>query len=349
MSSGSVLSRGEVVFRWLLLAGAVASSGCDDAEDRIPSGSDVAPPSAGATTGSGGDDAASGGNAEGGAAGGASGAAANGGVGTTDGGVGGEAGSGAGGSVPGCSLGTASFAGTHLVTVAGKERRYLVQLPAHYDPTRSYPVLFGLHGAGGNGESFASYFPLAPLWRDKAILVFPSALFYELDNRTTWRFPTDENLAFFDAMVAELSANLCVDRSRIFASGFSSGGFFSNTLGCRRGDVVRAIVPVAGGDRDFNDLCVGHAAVMVISSPLDTSDPTGGPAGISHHERGLRARDYFRERNGCMEATETVLSGGCVQYQGCLAGSEVVYCEHGAGHGWPSSLHAPASEFLDRY
>lgn len=249
----------------------------------------------------------------------------------------------------GCGVGKPRFEGTHTTLVAGKQRRYLVQLPSNYDPSKSYPVLFGLHGAGGNGESFASYFPLSAFWRDQAILVFPSALFYEVDGRTTWRFPTEENLAFFDAMVTELTENLCVDRARIFASGFSSGGFFSNTLGCRRGDVVRAIVPVAGGDRDFNDACVGHAAVMVISSPLDTSDPTGGPPGISHHERGLRARDYFRVRNGCSEATVPLEPAGCVQYQGCISGSEVVYCEHGSGHAWPNALHEPAAEFLRRY
>lgn len=249
----------------------------------------------------------------------------------------------------GCSATAPRFDGARSVMVAGKQREYLVQLPAGYDPMRRYPLLFGLHGAGGNGPSYAGSFPLRAAWQEKAILVFPSALFYPVDGRTTWRFPTDENLAFFDAMVAELDAGLCVDRARVFASGFSSGGFFSNTLGCRRGDTVRAIVPVAGGDRDFNELCVGHVAVLVISSPLDTSDPTGGPPGISHHERGLRALDYFRERNGCSDATEPLAAEGCVQYRDCQAGAPVLYCEHQSGHAWPSALHAPAAEFLAQH
>jgi poly(3-hydroxybutyrate) depolymerase len=253
------------------------------------------------------------------------------------------------GEVGACQAGAARFEGPQTLMVAGKERQYLVQLPADYDPSRRYPVLFGLHGAGGSGPSYVNAFPLRALWQDRAILVFPSALFYEVDGRTTWRHPTDENLAFFDAMVAELDTKLCVDRARIFASGFSSGGFFSNTLGCRRGDVVRAIVPVAGGDRDFNDSCAGHVAVLVISSPLDSSDPTGGPAGISHHERGLQARDYFRERNGCSDVFEPMGPSGCGQYKDCKAGAEVSYCEHGLGHAWPSELHATASEFLASY
>jgi poly(3-hydroxybutyrate) depolymerase len=245
--------------------------------------------------------------------------------------------------------GATRFEGSKTLVIADKERSYLVELPASYDPNRRYPVLFGLHGAGGNGPAYQSSFPLRSSWQEQAILVFPSALFYELDGRTTWRFPTEENLAFFDAMVAELEANLCVDTKRIFASGFSSGGFFSNTLGCRRGDVVRAIVPVAGGDRDFNDQCVGHVAVMVISSPLDSSDPTGGPPGISHHERGLRARDYFREHNGCSAETDALEPEGCIAYRDCAAGAEVRYCEHQLGHAWPSALHAPAADFLASY
>jgi poly(3-hydroxybutyrate) depolymerase len=252
---------------------------------------------------------------------------------------------------PGCGAPGLAFAGAHEVTIAGKPRAFTVQLPDGYDPARTYPVIFGLHGAGDDGPSFATYFPLAEPWKNDAIFVYPSALFYPVDGRTTWRFNTDENLAFFDAMVAEVQANLCVDSARIFASGFSSGGFLSNTLGCRRGDVVRAIVPVAGGDRDFsdvegNDLCVGHVAAMVISSPLDTSDPTGGPPGISHHQRGLRARDYFRARNGCADVADPVAPEGCVRYQGCMPGAEVFYCEHQQGHAWPAPLHAAASDFL---
>lgn len=249
----------------------------------------------------------------------------------------------------GCGASAAPLSGPRTLTIAGKERSFLVQLPAGYDASQRYPVLFGLHGAGGSGPSYVNGFPLRALWQDRAILAFPSALFYELDGRTTWRYPTEENLAFFDAMVRALDESLCIDRARIFASGFSSGGFFSNTLGCRRGGVVRAIVPVAGGDRDFNDLCVGHVAVLVISSPLDSTDPTGGPPGISHHERGLQARDYFRERNGCQETTEPVGPDGCVQYQGCRAGAEVRYCEHDQGHAWPSQLHGPAADFLASY
>jgi hypothetical protein len=91
----------------------------------------------------------------------------------------------------------------------------------------------------------------------------------------------------------------------------------------------------------------------VISSPLDTSDPTGGPPGISHHQRGLRARDYFRARNGChavdgVEA-DPVGDAGCIQYRGCMPDAEVFYCEHQQGHSWPTPLHAAASEFLARY
>lgn len=344
MSSRSAAWIFGVAIRYSIASsGLMWALGCDDAADRV----ERQAAGGGAIGGMGG--SASGGDA--GEAGSAlaanEGGAATGGETGGDGGLAGEAGASA--LTPGCGVGRARFEGTHTTIVAGKERRYLVELPADYDPTKPYPVLFGLHGAGGSGESFATYFPLAPLWRGQAILVYPSALFYELDGRTTWRFPTEENLAFFDAMVTELSDGLCVDRARIFASGFSSGGFFSNTLGCRRGDVVRAIVPVAGGDRDFNDACVGHVAVMVISSPLDSSDPTGGPPGISHHERGLRARDYFRQRNGCSAATAAPTSAGCVQYQGCLTGAEVVYCEHEFGHAWPSALHAPAAEFLRGY
>ena len=43
-----------------------------------------------------------------------------------------------------------------------------------------------------------------------------------------------------------VEAELCIDRSRIFVSGFSNGGMFAATLGCALSDRVAAVASVAG-------------------------------------------------------------------------------------------------------
>jgi len=44
----------------------------------------------------------------------------------------------------------------------------------------------------------------------------------------------DEDLAFFNAMLADLARDYCVDRAHVFVTGFSSGGNFSQQLACLR-------------------------------------------------------------------------------------------------------------------
>jgi polyhydroxybutyrate depolymerase len=55
------------------------------------------------------------------------------------------------------------------------------------------------------------------------------------------------DVAFFDAMLDDLRARYCVDPNRVFATGFSRGGFFVNALACERGDKLAAIAPQSGG------------------------------------------------------------------------------------------------------
>src|SRR5258708_4792344 len=46
---------------------------------------------------------------------------------------------------------------------------------------------------------------------------------------------------YFRAVVADLEAKFCVDRSKLFLTGFSSGGWEAYTLGCAAADLLRGI------------------------------------------------------------------------------------------------------------
>ena len=56
---------------------------------------------------------------------------------------------------------------------------------------------------------------------------------------------------------------------RLFATGQSSGGYFSQTLGCQRGHVFRAVAPSSGGWRDFEN-CMGNPGVWMSHGKTDT-------------------------------------------------------------------------------
>jgi poly(3-hydroxybutyrate) depolymerase len=48
------------------------------------------------------------------------------------------------------------------------------------------------------------------------------------------------------AIITTIEANLCVDRSRYFATGFSYGGSMSYTAACNMSDKFRAVAAMAG-------------------------------------------------------------------------------------------------------
>ena len=53
-------------------------------------------------------------------------------------------------------------------------------------------------------------------------------------------FANTPDLPYFDAVLAEVEAHYCIERSKVFVAGFSSGAWEAYMLGCARGGVVRA-------------------------------------------------------------------------------------------------------------
>ena len=213
--------------------------------------------------------------------------------------------------------------GARTLEVSGQgERSYLVELPSGYDETTPWPVVFGFHGATTSGMTFASRFygNLASTMGDAAILVYPDAQ----GMPTAWDNAHD--VPFFDALLAQVENDYCVDEARVFATGHSSGGFFSNELGCRRGDVLRAIAPVSGGGPFGGPGCVGEVAVLLAHGTADD---------IVLLSFGEGSRDRWADENGCDTGSSSDVSPSpCVAYT--CTGEPVRWCEYSGMHEWPS-------------
>jgi polyhydroxybutyrate depolymerase len=224
----------------------------------------------------------------------------------------------------GCAQPTRVGSGAQGLDVDGVARTYRLDLPAGYDGTTPYPLVFAFHGATTSGELFRSarYGNLLSAMADAAIVVHPDAL----GDPTAWN--TQADLPFFDALLSALGQSLCVDDARVFATGHSSGGFFTNTLGCQRGDVLRAIAPVsAGGPFTFGESgCAGDVAVWLAHAENDETVP---------FDSGVDSRDRWLTRNDCADATSPAAPSPCVQYAGCGDGLAVRWCVYQDGHNWP--------------
>lgn len=225
----------------------------------------------------------------------------------------------AGGAGPstGCKRSVADRTGDftkHTLTVGGRERVFYVYLPRNYDRNKPYPVVYRFHGATGDGLSGGLDIQgVAPA---DVIVVGPDGL-----NKTWSR--GEEDVAFFDALVAAVEESYCVDQDRRFAYGFSAGAGFTEMLSCIRGDVLRGIAAVEGYDWGRGKTCVGTVAAWLLHDSSDQPAPIAG---------GIAARDRLLQQNGCSAETMEH-EENCVEYRGCAPGSPVVWCETaGRGH-----------------
>ena len=238
----------------------------------------------------------------------------------------------------GCGLADPPSGDTTL-DVGGQPGSYRVSIPAAYDPTKPYPLGFAFHGSGRTGPDCQAgdCAGFQSVMQDDAVLVYMTSL-----GGPGWD-DFDLNSTFFSGVLDHVLASYCIDPGRVFAAGTSSGAHFSNVVGCRFGDRLLAIAPVAGY-LPQTEGCVDRVAALVIHGVYD-----------SHVDfsSGEEARDFWRTRNNCSadttppiadvhaQVTATAESHGCAVYQGCDAGLGVTWCEHSEGgydgstHGWP--------------
>jgi poly(3-hydroxybutyrate) depolymerase len=234
----------------------------------------------------------------------------------------------------GCGLGGAptGVLMDQTITVAGRARTYVLSVPKSYDPSTPLALVFGWHGHGATGNLARQRFAIEPAAAGGAIFVYPDGL--GTAGNTDWHYSaTGADVELFDTLVNYLTSNYCVDRNRIFSTGLSAGAFFTNALGCFRGNVLRAIAPVAGGPPSSSDgspvACAGNVGAWIAHASNDDT--------VDINTYGLATRDFWIARNGCSTplASVVISPAECKEYQGCQPDLPVVFCMHTDGHNWP--------------
>ncbi|HEY7372739.1 MAG TPA: hypothetical protein VIF57_11305 [Polyangia bacterium] len=287
------------------------------------------------------------GTAGSGAAAGSGGGGAPGSAGTAGGaGTTGTGGSSAGGAPGGRSAGcgktlaqTGAFQAT--ITVGALARGYYVAIPATYDPAVPRALVFGYHGSDYTGKMMRTYLDMekAPLV-DKAIYVYPDGLPPADQPSKAWDLSANGmDMPFFDAMLAQMSADYCVDPARVFVAGQSYGALMTNAVGCFRGDVIRAIAAVAGSGPSNPSQCKGPVAVWITHGMDDDSVA---------FTSGEKSRDFWLMEDGCTTTTTQGTPMECQNYQGCMPGYPVIWCPHvgETGHQEPPWGRVAVREFF---
>lgn len=217
---------------------------------------------------------------------------------------------------------------SQTLSVGGADRTYFVRLPAGYDGTRAYPIVYQLHGCSDSATREDNNVPVHRESGADAIVVRGRAAASCWDTAET-----GPDVPYFDAMLEAVEGALCVDTERRFLTGYSSGSFMTHALACSRGDRLRGVATIAGGQSGRS--CTGPVAALLIH------DRDDGTVNVSASEG---ARDAHAMRNGCdtAAARTPAFEGACEAYVGCEAGLPVVWCEtSGQDHSRQDDFAAP--------
>lgn len=230
----------------------------------------------------------------------------------------------------------------HTIDVAGLSRAYILDVPEGVHAQQPVPLLFDFHGFGHSAAGVwevSKFRDLAA--RDGFITVYPDGLPVDLLGRTAagWEiFHTAPNrdLAFVRRLLDDLEDTYCIDRTRVFATGFSNGGFFSNILGCTMAERFAAVAPVSGG-RLTVPCTPGRGVPVMIHH--GRNDP------LIDVQQARETRDAWVQIDQCRED----VNDGCDRHRQCRDGAEVVYCEDDGAHHWPVAATDRIWEFFKRH
>ncbi|MFZ0737018.1 MAG: PHB depolymerase family esterase [Candidatus Acidiferrales bacterium] len=251
----------------------------------------------------------------------------------------------------------------------GRTRTYSLHTPKDYTPSKRWPVIFLIHGAGGQGTGMARVAHFDDFAeRNGIIAVYPDGVDRRWADGRGTTTPEREgvnDVAFFSALLDKLEATYSVDPSRVYATGLSNGGFMSFKLACDLSARIAAVAPVAATfSLRLSQECHPARPISVLEIN-GTSDPLvpyeGGGMMRGSGGQILSALDSAKawaKIDGCAETpatdslapkSENGLETRHEIYSGCRGGTEVaLYSIVGGGHTWPGGMQYAPQFFIGK-
>lgn len=248
-----------------------------------------------------------------------------------------------------------------VVSSEGIEREFYVHVPKGYDYNRKMPLVMCFHGGFGLGSRMDALTGLDAISDQNGfLLVYPQGINRHWnDGRNIDGHDRYNDVQFVSDMLEHLERRWNIDPSRVYVTGVSNGGFFSQYLclmlpgkfaGCAS---VGATLPDIVHSRGRPTKPVSMLYILGMSDPLVPFN--GGPIHYkTFRDRGSvisakEATQYWVKANRCQPNPRTIdlpdvdpNDGTRVKYaqfSGGLQGSEVVvYGIEGGGHTWPGGL-----------
>lgn len=243
----------------------------------------------------------------------------------------------------------------------GVARQYILYVPENLP--QNAPLVIGMHGYTSSPWVFKNNFGWDELAdTNKFIMCYPQGSIVESSGYSHWNaqlpISTVDDVGFLSGLALYLAREYQLDKNRIFATGFSNGGYMAYTLACERPDVFRAVASVSGliSEQTYknynpNDLTpenwleYSHNAPVPICHIHGTSDrvvPYDGSIYLTEFAPGLSAErivEFWVGINDCTQKeTKQITDNVTATHYINLHNNNQVwyYIYDGWSHYWPS-------------
>ena len=163
--------------------------------------------------------------------------------------------------------------------VGSTARSYLLHVPTSYNKSTPVPIILVFHGGESQPQQMESYTGFSALSdREGFIVVYPEGTDKHWNDGRENGPPTDD-VEFTKAVIDDVTRSYNVDRKRVYATGISNGGMFSQRLACELSEAIAAVASVAATMPETLWLTCKPSktiSVLVIHGTEDPLIPYGG-------------------------------------------------------------------------
>ena len=233
----------------------------------------------------------------------------------------------------------------------GIKRFHMVYIPESYNDTDFMPLVIYLHSYGWGAQTGMDYTQLNQVAEDYGfIIAYPNAKYNwnsGIGENPDWATPDNDDVGYIDAMIELLIDQYKIDAGRIYATGYSNGGFMAYKMACELSHRIAAIASVSGVISTSTQANCDPSRTIPILQIHGTNDsyvPMAGGTGWQSVDETL---NFWIQNNDCKDTDTIILedsnpSDECtvelISYTNCSNNSQVIfYHVINGGHTWPGA------------
>ena len=239
------------------------------------------------------------------------------------------------------------------INVGGKNRTFFITLPKNYDNTKPHKLLIANHCMGSKAEDFVHHSPdydhPTPYYGQQNLDKNGDYIFVAPQGNDNGTWNGKEDHQFVDEMITTMFDNYCVDTTRVFATGFSFGAMFTNSLAQDMQERLRAVAVYATADYNIWLPSAGSGRYDAKDLPIAWMAVHGRNDGVCNYDRAKNsALPRILKRNGKADANGNFTDASsekpqentgntghvCYDFKNVDPRFPVKFCSWPGGHQW---------------